>query len=217
MNLKIISLTLESNQRIRENSAKLRGFFASRYREYELLHQHSGEAFVYEYPLIQYKLIEGKPVIVGINEGVEVIKEIYNKFDSLSLGASKYEIFGTELRLSESEFGVTDYLVNYCFLSPWFALNQENHEKYLGLNNLEQAELLKRILAGNILSMSKSLGYEVKETLKIDTFLRPAESSFKRKPIIAFMGQFKVNFNIPEFFGIGKSVSRGFGTVKRCD
>lgn len=25
------------------------------------------------------------------------------------------------------------------------------------------------------------------------------------------LGDFKVNFNIPDYFGIGKSVSRGFG------
>ncbi len=30
-----------------------------------------------------------------------------------------------------------------------------------------------------------------------------------------FMGTFSVNFEIPDYWGIGKSVSRGFGTVVR--
>jgi hypothetical protein len=30
-----------------------------------------------------------------------------------------------------------------------------------------------------------------------------------------FLGTFSVNFSTPDYWGIGKSVSRGFGTVKR--
>ncbi len=33
--------------------------------------------------------------------------------------------------------------------------------------------------------------------------------------MLGFLGTFSVNFEIPDYWGIGKSVSRGFGTVKR--
>ncbi|MBU1206820.1 MAG: CRISPR-associated endonuclease Cas6 [Proteobacteria bacterium] len=33
--------------------------------------------------------------------------------------------------------------------------------------------------------------------------------------IIGFPGKFSVNYEIPDYWRIGKSVSRGFGTVKR--
>jgi len=39
---------------------------------------------------------------------------------------------------------------------------------------------------------------------------------FKGIRMIGFKGEFTVNFNIPDFFGIGKGVSHGFGTVKRA-
>ncbi len=32
---------------------------------------------------------------------------------------------------------------------------------------------------------------------------------------LCFLGTFSVNFEIPDYWGIGKSVSRGFGTVVR--
>ena len=38
----------------------------------------------------------------------------------------------------------------------------------------------------------------------------------KSTPMLGFLGTFSVNFEIPDYWGIGKSVSRGFGTVKRC-
>jgi len=34
-------------------------------------------------------------------------------------------------------------------------------------------------------------------------------------PMLSFLGTFSVNFEISDYWGIGKSVSRGFGTVKR--
>jgi hypothetical protein len=30
-----------------------------------------------------------------------------------------------------------------------------------------------------------------------------------------FKGMFAVNFELPDYIGLGKSVSRGFGTIKR--
>jgi hypothetical protein len=31
--------------------------------------------------------------------------------------------------------------------------------------------------------------------------------------MLGFLGTFSVNFDIPDYWGIGKSVSRGFGTI----
>ncbi len=33
--------------------------------------------------------------------------------------------------------------------------------------------------------------------------------------MIGFVGTFRINFHIPDHAGLGKSVSRGFGTVER--
>ena len=35
--------------------------------------------------------------------------------------------------------------------------------------------------------------------------------------MLGFSGEFKVNFNIPDFFGFGKGVSQGFGTIVKVD
>ena len=34
--------------------------------------------------------------------------------------------------------------------------------------------------------------------------------------ILGFLGSCSVNFEIPDYWGIGKSVSMGFGTIRRC-
>jgi hypothetical protein len=35
--------------------------------------------------------------------------------------------------------------------------------------------------------------------------------------MLDFSDTFSVNFEIPDYWGIGKSVSRGFGTVKKVE
>ena len=42
-----------------------------------------------------------------------------------------------------------------------------------------------------------------------------APTSLKGTPMLGFLGTFSVNFEIPDYWAIGKSVSRGFGTIKR--
>ncbi|MGR3319528.1 MAG: CRISPR-associated endonuclease Cas6 [Candidatus Anammoxibacter sp.] len=61
-----------------------------------------------------------------------------------------------------------------------------------------------------------AVGYTVQEPIKANIGkLREVRTSLKGTPMLGFIGTFSVNFEIPDYWGIGKSVSRGFGTVKR--
>ena len=102
-------------------------------------------------------------------------------------------------------------------LPPLLALNEKNYEKYQCLGTqAKKIEQLEKILIGNIISMSKSLGYTVPAPIEANIIkIRETRTSLKGTPMIGFLGTFSVNFEIPDYWGIGKSVSRGFGTVKR--
>ncbi len=64
-------------------------------------------------------------------------------------------------------------------------------------------------------SMSKSLNYQVPDRIKCDVKVNIRKSRLKDVNVMAFMGGFIANFIIPDHIGIGKSVSRGFGAVRR--
>ena len=215
--LKVLRLTLTSTRPIQESGAQLRGFFATKFNEYSLLHQHNADKFIYRYPMVQYKMINRTPTVIGINEGAEVLKEIYDEYDKITLNGNEYEIVERGITYRKEEFGISEKLIKYEFVTPWFALNQENYRKYLSFDKEKQAELLNRNLVGNILSMSKSLDYQVPEKIKCHTELQERSSSLKGNEIIVFGGSFVTNFQVPDYLGLGKSVSRGFGTVKRCN
>jgi len=63
--------------------------------------------------------------------------------------------------------------------------------------------------------MSKSLDYQVPDTIKCDVRVKIRKMRLKDVNLMAFIGGFNVNFIIPDYLGIGKSVSRGFGAVKQ--
>jgi hypothetical protein len=217
MHLKTLRLTLKSDRPVEEAAAKLRGFFATRFTEYVLLHQHIDvDKLLYRYPRIQYKILGGEAIVLGIEEGAEVLKEIYDKYDELTLGESRYTVVERGITIKEEEFGISPELVSYEFITPWLALSQQNYQRYVESTRTERKELLRRTLIGNILSASKSLEYVVLEEIKLEIGkLRRRKCELKGTTFIGFVGKFMVNFVIPDYMGLGKSVSRGFGTIRR--
>jgi hypothetical protein len=63
--------------------------------------------------------------------------------------------------------------------------------------------------------MAKGLEYVITDKLTATVNVREVQTKLKSTPMLSFLGTFSVNFEIPDYWGIGKSVSRGFGTVKR--
>jgi len=215
MKIKTLILTFSPGHRIAEDATKLRGFFATKFNEYVLLHQHIADKFVYKYPLIQYKMIDGTPLMFGINEGVEVLKKIYDKYDEIRLDDNRYIINERGIIIKEQDFGVSEKIWKYQFVTPWFALNQDNYKKYYLSDRDGQHILLRKILIGNLLSVSKGIGYEVVDEIKVDVKVKPQKRNLKNTVMMGFTGTFIVNFDIPNYMGIGKSVSRGFGAVQK--
>ncbi|MBE0524898.1 MAG: CRISPR-associated endonuclease Cas6 [Methanosarcinales archaeon] len=214
MILQTFTLTLASTHPIQASASQLRGFFATKFNEYTLLHQHNTNHLIYRYPLVQYKIIESTPTVIGINEGAEVLKEIYNQYDEINLGANVYEVMERGISVRNQEFGLADEMHTYRFATPWFALNQENYKRfYLAGGRTERAGLLNRTLTGNILSMAKSLAYQVPDRIQCETDVNIRKGRQKDINIMTFTGNFRTNFLIPDYLGLGKSVSRGFGAV----
>ena len=125
MHLKTLRLTLKSDRPVEASAAKLRGFFATRFTEYALLHQHIDvDKLLYRYPRIQYKILEGAAIVLGIEEGAEVLKEVYDKYDTIQLGENEYSIVERGIALKEEEFGIDIWHYGLQPLLPCFSFLQ---------------------------------------------------------------------------------------------
>ncbi len=215
MKFKTTYLILETDNPVKEEANKLRGYIGNEFPDNIILHHHlNGTNFLYTYPKVQYKIISGFPSILGIDEGAEVVKNISSDLEELELGKNKYKVEQKILYEKISEVR-TDKVIHYKFLTPWIGLNSKNYKIFNETREWKEKKiLLNRTLVGNILSMCKGLNVIANRHLDAHSHLDKERVNFKGLQIWGFRGEFRVNFRIPDFFGLGKGVSQGYGTIK---
>jgi hypothetical protein len=215
--VQIAECRLRLARRIRRHEApQLRGFFGRRFEDQVLLHNHRpGGEPIYQYPRVQFKVLESMAVLVGINEGSQLLQQLWLEIDETRLGGEHLEVLQAEFESRHEEIHVTAEPIEYRFVTPWLALNQKNFRSYVGSRNPSyRKDELARILVGNCLGLAKSLGIRFHERIHADCRgLTSIKTTLKGNGMIGFVGKFSINVAIPEYIGLGKSVSRGFGTI----
>ena len=151
----------------------LRGFFGNLYRNRPEFHNHSGDRLLYRHPLVQYKVFGGSALVVGLKEGAYLLKAV-PELDSVQIGHRRTGVVKRNVANTVAPFGLTNETAHYAFVKPWIGLNETNYQTYLSLRDQgeERVAVLNRIIAANILSMCKSLGYTVDGRLRVDSALR---------------------------------------------
>lgn len=196
---------------------KLRGYFGNLFKEHSpILHNHmeSGEQ-AYQYPLVQYKVINGMPVLIGLDKGARLLVDLFLQIRELKVDGETYPVNQKNIGGKKVELRVDNDLHEYEFQTLWMPLNQANHREYVNGGNNEKKDLLKSILTGNILSFYKSFDYRVDKQIMVKPNVKERTTKFKDNTMLAFEGNFITNAIVPDHVGIGKAVSRGFGTVKK--
>lgn len=198
---------------------KLRGYFGNLFREKsDLLHNHMGNGELkYEYPKVQYKVIDNTPTLVGIMEGAQLLTDLFLKIRELNIDDQIYPVHQKNIEAFQIEPGATVAPQSYQFETYWMALNQKNHSDYLETNALEKNKLLERVIIGNCLSFLKSINQFVDARLQARVQVSEKQTHFKNNKMIVFDGLFEINANLPDWIGLGKQVSRGFGTIRRIN
>jgi len=167
----------------------------------------------YFYPRLQYKVVRGFPMIAAIDDGCELLWDIYDKFDTIP--DLDWQIREKRIIEKRALFGISNEYIKYRFLTPWLSLPSDLFNKYLAAENGIREQMLCRALDGYLKSVSKSLGYEPEKEIRIKFNLKDNYIFQRDIRTAGLFGSFIVNFEIPNFLGIGKSVSRGYGTIKR--
>lgn len=198
----------------------LRGFFGRKFEEEVLMHNHEPDGIpIYQYPRVQFKVLASTALLLGINEGSELLQRLWLEIDETRLGDEQLAVLESQFETRTEHLEVTAEPIKYRFATPWLALNQKNFHEYTGTHNQRtRKDELSRILVGNCLGLAKSLGIRFTDHIAADcSRLTSIKTSLKGQAMIGFVGKFTVNLTLADCIGLGKSVSRGFGTVERTD
>ena len=181
-----------------------------------LLHNHTEGGLRNKLPLIQYKIIQGKPAIVAINEGISVVEPVMEIGElSVNIGKRPMRLKLDSVWGNQFEVGITEQKYKYSLVN-WISFNEENYATYKKTDSIiERLNLVTSILKSNILSFATGIGvfFEEQVELSISDISAPKNVAYKGTTLITFDVTFTCNVCLPEYIGLGKAVSRGYGML----
>lgn len=184
-----------------------------------LFHNHEGNSLRYRYPLIQYKRIGGKAAILCLGDGTDEISEFFEAGNLDFHIGNRDEAYKVE-RMAAGQWLLQVWNTEFTYtIRKWLPFNSENYAAYQQLTGLaERATMLEHILVGNMLSMCTGLGVHLEKqiTCTIRTLSEPRLYRFKGVKMQGVDVVFRTNLYMPDYVGLGKGVSHGFGMIHRA-
>ena len=210
-----VTVKLITDKPVKKTPYQVKGVFMRQFPDEEIVPMLDGryrEKFLY--PRVQVKILNEQIYILGLNEGVEPVLSLVEKFDFLDFGNITFQVLGADVDKNDNRFHPTNRLIRYRFITPWVALNQITGSRYRFLNNAERAVFLNRLLGQNIVFLAREMGLDIEKKIYTKTSL----TSLFPKPVDehnwgAFTGEFRTNFILPNYIGVGNGITRGYGTI----
>lgn len=200
-----------------EDLPRFRGAVIAMTGSDRLFHNHVDTGYAYRYPRIQYKLFDGHPAILGIDEGADILRKNFAIEQGMRCRIGNREEL---LKVSSvgdwhEETGISNEIHSYA-IENWLPLNERNFREYQGADGIiERLSILQRVLVGNILSFAKGMdiyfSQEVKCTLQQISANGPL--TYKGIDLLGFSASFRSNVKLPQWIGLGKSASQNHGII----
>lgn len=182
-----------------------------------LFHNHGPEGNIYRYPKIQYKVIDDNASLLCVEEGIEGIQDFFSNTDwKLQIEHEKKEIKVENIKVHQHRVAVWDSWFDYKIYN-WLPLNQDNYIKFKALEDLTgRISFLEKIMLANILSFLQGIDLYVDEKIEIKIKSMQSERlmNYKEQQMQAFTLIFRTNVSLPNYIGLGKGSSIGFGVLK---
>ncbi len=213
--IKTVISKVITNKPVRKTPYQVKGVFMKHYPDEEIIPMLDGSyRNKFLYPRVQVKILNEQIYLLGIHEGVDSVLSLCEKIKSLDFGNITIDIENCEIEKLHKQFQPSSRLIRYRFITPWVALNHMTGGKYKKLKKKEKSSYLNKLLGQNIIFLANEVGINLED----DIFTKVQVDSLNPKSIDenkwgSFKGEFKTNFVLPNYIGIGNGITRGFGTV----
>ena len=210
-----VTVRLITDKPVKKTPYQVKGVFMNQFADDPIIPLLNGQyRKEFLYPRVQVKILNEQIYLVGINEGVDSLLSLKEKFNTLDFGNITFQVNDVNIDEKSDILSPSNQPVKYRFISPWVALNPSTKKRYKDLNNSGRIKYLSQLLTHNILFLGKEIGITI--DTKVYTWL--TLSSLSPKPMGeknwgSFTGGFKTNFILPNYIGLGNGITRGFGTI----
>lgn len=213
--VKTVMARLVTDKPVRKTPYQVKGVFMRQYPDLEVIPLLDGryrERFLY--PRVQVKILNEQIYIIGIGEGADPVQELIEQFEFLDFGNITFQVVDVDVESYTDHFRPIHRLIRYRFITPWVALNQTTGSRYRFLNNVERVGFLNRLLGQNIVFLAREMGLELTDQV----FTKVNLTSLFPRPVDennwgAFSGEFRTNFILPNYLGLGNGITRGYGAI----
>lgn len=219
--LRWVHIEFEELRGLCPHAADLRRWINAAFPNNPVLNQHDPDQGrpIFQYPLIQYKVVENLPIVFGVEDGADELLNLHTMILEGDIRLGPLVIQDLTLKKGRVAFRETEKQ-RYLFLTPWLAFNRKNLTRYREQDNwAKRKAILNGILAGNVLAMAKTVGIMVDFQIQIRTKVDLLKVEIPRHDLVAhgLVGTFEANVELPPLVGLGNHVSLGFGTVVKED
>ena len=215
MFLRLFALRLFPENPVLFSITGLRAYLTRGLADYSALHKDSNAEFVHRYPPLQCKLIKNNLMVIGISQGADFLLEIVENQQIISPGENACSVEERTPGVRLEPFGIGGNTQEYEFLTPLLALNQQNAKRFYELTGKPKRDaFMQKILLGTLSVLVKSLDYKPPAPITCKQKLRFRKDWIDNKSVMVFTGRFQTNLSIPDYIGIGQSVSLGFGAIR---
>jgi hypothetical protein len=216
MILRMYTLSIEPEQPLLFSAKEFRSFLNHQLAGYTQRYKENTSGFIYRYPVLLCKRIKDDCMVTGLSQGADCLWQLTQDRMVLGAGKSACRIISRDPAIRPESFGVVDTVTTYEFLTPWLALSQQNARKFYDLKGKPQRDtFMQKLLTTQLYTLAKSLNYDMIAPLICEAKVRFRRDRIGRENVIVFLGKFRTNLRIPDYLGIGQSVSLGYGTIKR--
>jgi hypothetical protein len=210
-----VVICLTADKPVRKTPYQVKGVFMKQFSDEKIVPFLNGNLRnKYLYPRVQVKILNEQIYIVGIQEGVNPVQSLIDNIRSFNFGNITINIEKYDIEENKDQFTTTEKLLRYKFITPWIALNKSTGGKYRFLTDQEKSLFLNQLLGKNLLFIAKELGFDIKNKIFTKVIVNNLiPEKIDENGWGAFTGEFKTNFLLPSYIGLGNGITRGFGTL----
>jgi hypothetical protein len=215
MILPVFALILQPANPLHFSLEDLRTFFTQKLTDHDRIQVQYSGVRIHRYPVIQCKRVKNELLVLGTGQGAGLLWALSSSGNELLPGPSTCTIIKRDPEIRNEVVGISETLQRYEFLTPWIALNQQNAKKFYDLKGKpERDAFMQKILASALSSFAKSIDCDLREPLICRSKVRFRQERIHDENVMVFLGTFETNLMVPDYLGIGQSISKGFGTIR---